>query len=96
MQKIDWCPSLEDTVFKALANKDRRKLLDELFKNNGQMLTQLCGCLDMTRQAATKHLKVLEKANLVTTVWKGREKLYYLNPMLLHESYRGWIGKADG
>jgi DNA-binding transcriptional ArsR family regulator len=84
-----------NAVFKALADESRRKLLDELHKNNGQTLTQLCKHLDMTRQAVTKHLVLLEAANLVATVWHGREKLHYLNPMPLHEIYERWIGKYE-
>src|SRR5215469_10265273 len=84
-----------DAVFKALADESRRKLLDELYQSNGQTLTQLCGHLDMTRQAVTKHLALLEAANLVATVWHGREKLHYLNPMPLHEIYERWIGKYE-
>lgn len=84
-----------DAVFKALADESRRKLLDELHKNNGQTLTQLCGHLDMSRQAVTKHLALLEAANLVATVWHGREKLHYLNPTPLHEIYERWIGKYE-
>ena len=84
-----------DAVFKALADESRRKLLDELHKNNGQTLTQLCGHLDMTRQAVAKHLALLEAANLVATVWRGREKLHYLNPVPLHEIYERWIGKYE-
>jgi DNA-binding transcriptional ArsR family regulator len=84
-----------DAVFKALADESRRKLLDVLHKNNGQTLTQLCGHLDMTRQAVTKHLALLEAANLVATVWRGREKLHYLNPVPLHEIYERWIGKYE-
>jgi DNA-binding transcriptional ArsR family regulator len=84
-----------DAVFKALADPGRRKLLDALHKKNGQALTELCRQLDMTRQAVTKHLRLLEKANLVTVVWQGREKLHYLNPVPLHEIYERWIGKYD-
>jgi DNA-binding transcriptional ArsR family regulator len=84
-----------DAVFKALADKSRRKLLDRLFAANGQTLTELCENLDMSRQAVTKHLVLLEKANLVATVWRGREKLHYLNPVPLHEIYERWIGKYD-
>jgi DNA-binding transcriptional ArsR family regulator len=84
-----------DAVFKALADESRRKLLDELHRNNGQTLTQLCGLLEMTRQAVTKHLVLLEEANLVATVWQGREKLHYLNPTPLHEIYERWIGKYE-
>jgi DNA-binding transcriptional ArsR family regulator len=84
-----------DAVFKALADESRRKLLDELHHNNGQTLTELCAHHDMTRQAVTKHLKLLESANLVATVWHGREKLHYLNPLPLHEIYERWIGKYE-
>jgi len=84
-----------DEVFKALADSSRRKLLDELHKNNGQSLSQLGELLDMTRQAVTKHLVILEEANLIATVWRGREKLHYLNPMPLHEIYGRWIGKYE-
>jgi DNA-binding transcriptional ArsR family regulator len=84
-----------DAVFKALADESRRKLLDVLHTSNGQTLTQLCGHLDMTRQAVTKHLALLEAANLIATVWHGREKLHYLNPMPLHEIYERWIFKFE-
>ena len=84
-----------DAVFNALADASRRKLLDELFKNNGQTLSELCEHLDMTRQAVTKHLGLLEEANLIATVWRGREKLHYLNPVPLHEIYERWIGKYE-
>ncbi len=84
-----------DAVFKALADKSRRKLLDELHQHNGQTLTELCGVLDMSRQAVTKHLILLEEANLVATTWRGREKLHFLNPVPLHEIYERWIGKYE-
>lgn len=84
-----------DSVFKALADSSRRKLLDELHKSNGQTLSELCEHLDMSRQAVTKHLALLEAANLVATVWRGREKLHYLNPAPLHEIYERWIGKYE-
>jgi DNA-binding transcriptional ArsR family regulator len=84
-----------DTIFKALADSSRRKLLDQLHANNGQTLSELCEHLDMTRQAVTKHLALLEAANLVVTVWRGREKLHYLNPAPLHEIYERWIGKYE-
>ena len=84
-----------DAVFKALADESRRKLLDELFKSNGQTLGELCEHLDMTRQAVTKHLLLLEAANLVAVVWRGREKLHYLNPVPLHEISERWIGKYE-
>jgi DNA-binding transcriptional ArsR family regulator len=84
-----------DAVFKALADPSRRRLLDVLRKENGQILSQLCEHLEMTRQAVTKHLLLLEKANLIAIVWRGREKLHYLNPMPLHEIYERWIGKYE-
>ena len=84
-----------DAVFKALADPGRRTLLDALHKNNGQTLTELCEHLDMTRQAVTKHLALLEAANLVVVIWRGREKLHYLNPAPLHEIYERWIGKYE-
>jgi DNA-binding transcriptional ArsR family regulator len=84
-----------DRVFKALADASRRKLLDQLHGNSGQTLTELCEHLDMTRQAVTKHLALLEAANLVATVWRGREKLHYLNPVPISEIYQRWIGKYE-
>ena len=84
-----------DTVFKALADRSRRKLLDRLFRKNGQTLNQLCVRLDMTRQAVTKHLALLERANLVSTVWQGREKLHYLNPVPIQEIADRWISKYE-
>ena len=84
-----------DAVFKALADESRRKLLDRLRMSNGQTLGELCEHLDMTRQAVTKHLLLLEAANLVVVVWRGREKLHYLNPVPLHEISERWIGKYE-
>ena len=84
-----------DKVFKALADPSRRKLLDQLHASNGQTLGELCEHLDMTRQAVTKHLALLEAANLVATVWRGREKLHYLNPLPIREIYERWIGKYE-
>jgi DNA-binding transcriptional ArsR family regulator len=84
-----------DKVFKALAASSRRQLLDRLRADNGQTLSQLCAGLAMTRQAVTKHLVVLEVANLVVTVWRGREKLHYLNPVPINEIYERWIGKYE-
>ncbi len=84
-----------DKVFKALADAGRRVLLDRLRAENGQTLGQLCAHLDMTRQAVTKHLAVLEEANLVAVVWRGREKLHYLNPVPIHEIAERWIGKFE-
>lgn len=84
-----------DAVFKALADESRRKLLDVLHRDNGQTLGELCGHLEMTRQAVTKHLLLLEDANLVVVVWRGREKLHYLNPVPLQEIHERWIGKYE-
>ena len=84
-----------DKVFKALADGSRRQLLDRLRAVNGQTLGQLCAHLDMTRQAVTKHLAVLEEANLVVVVWRGREKLHYLNPVPIHDIAERWIGKFE-
>jgi DNA-binding transcriptional ArsR family regulator len=84
-----------DAVFKALADPSRRELLDRLHQSNGQTLTGLCAHLEITRQAVTKHLRLLEEANLVVTVRHGREKLHYLNPVPLHELYERWIGKYE-
>lgn len=84
-----------DLVFKALAAPERRLLLDRLRAKNGRTLGQLCEHLDMTRQAVTKHLKVLEAATLVVTRWRGREKLHYLNPVPIHEISERWIGKYE-
>ena len=84
-----------DKVFKALGDPSRRKLLDQLHAHNGQTLSELCAHLDMTRQAVTKHLALLEAANLVVTVWHGREKLHYLNPVPMQEIYDRWINKYE-
>jgi len=84
-----------DKVFKALADASRRELLDRLRTENGQTLGQLCANLDMTRQAVTKHLALLEEANLVVVLWRGREKLHYLNPVPIHEIAERWIGKFE-
>src|SRR5437763_16797265 len=84
-----------DRVFKALADPTRRKLLDRLHAENGQTLRELCERLAMTRQAVTKHLVLLEDANLVATLKRGREKLHYLNPVPIHEIAQRWIGKFE-
>jgi DNA-binding transcriptional ArsR family regulator len=85
----------EDKVFKALADASRRSLLDRLFANNGQTLTELCRGLDMARQSVTQHLEVLEAANLVTILWQGREKHHYLNPFPVYQIYARWIRKFE-
>lgn len=84
-----------DDVFRALADPTRRKLLDLLYEQNGQTLGQLCEPLDMTRQSATQHLAILEAANLVSTVRRGREKLHFINPVPLHEVYERWVRKFE-
>jgi DNA-binding transcriptional ArsR family regulator len=84
-----------DEVFKALADPTRRRLLDRLFENNGQTLGQLCAELSMTRQAVTKHLKVLEGASLVAVVKSGREKLHYLNPVPIYDIAQRWVHKFE-
>ncbi|MEO6947925.1 MAG: metalloregulator ArsR/SmtB family transcription factor [Nitrobacter sp.] len=84
-----------DEVFKALADASRRSLLDRLHAENGQTLNELCDGLAMTRQAVTKHLAILEAANLVSTVKRGREKLHYLNPLPIHRIGERWIRKFE-
>ena len=84
-----------DEVFKALGDRTRRKLLDLLCAHNGQTLGQLCEHLDMARQSVTQHLGLLEAANLVSTVRRGREKLHFINPVPLHEVYERWVRKFE-
>jgi uncharacterized protein YndB with AHSA1/START domain/DNA-binding transcriptional ArsR family regulator len=85
----------EDAVFRALADPGRRRLLDSLNARNGQTLRELCGELDMARQSVSKHLAVLEEANLITTVRQGREKLHYLNAAPIREVADRWITHYD-
>ncbi|MCP4896154.1 MAG: helix-turn-helix transcriptional regulator [bacterium] len=82
-----------DRVFKALADATRRELLDRLYERPGQTLTELIADLGMRRQSATKHLAILESAELVSTRWRGREKLHYLNPLPIAEIGRRWIDR---
>lgn len=84
-----------DDVFKALADATRRELLDRLRAENGQTLSELCERMAMSRQAVSKHLAILEAADLVATVKRGREKLHYLNPVPIGEIYDRWIGKYE-
>jgi DNA-binding transcriptional ArsR family regulator len=84
-----------DVLFKALADPSRRKLLDLLHAHDGRTLSDLCEYLDMTRQGVTQHLDLLEAANLVTTLRRGREKLHFLNPVPLQEIYERWIAKFE-
>jgi DNA-binding transcriptional ArsR family regulator/uncharacterized protein YndB with AHSA1/START domain len=83
-------PHLDD-VFRALADPSRRRLLDSLNQRNGQTLRELCSGLEMARQSVSKHLAVLEAANLVTTVRRGREKHHYLNAAPINEIAERWI-----
>jgi DNA-binding transcriptional ArsR family regulator len=82
-----------DLVFKALADATRRSLLDELFEQDGQTLSALEARLPMTRFGVMKHLQVLERANLVTTRRRGREKLHFLNPVPIRLIYDRWVSK---
>jgi DNA-binding transcriptional ArsR family regulator len=84
-----------DAVFRALADPIRRRLLDSLHARNGQTLNELCEGQDITRQAITKHLTILEEANLVATLKRGREKLHYLNAVPIHEIADRWINKYE-
>ena len=84
-----------DLLFKALADPSRRKLLDLLHAHDGRTLNDVCEHLEMTRQGVTQHMGVLEAANLVVTVWRGREKLHFLNPVPLQEIYERWIAKFE-
>lgn len=85
----------DDAVFHALADASRRELLDRLHARNGQSLNELCEGLAMTRQAVTKHLTILEGANLVATARRGREKLHFLNPVPIHAIFERWIAKFE-
>ena len=82
-----------DRIFKAIAHDSRRKLIDLLNKRDGQSLGSLCEHLDMSRQAITKHLIILEAAKLVSTVRRGREKLHHLNPAPIRGTVRRWVEK---
>jgi DNA-binding transcriptional ArsR family regulator len=84
-----------DLVFRALADPSRRRLLDLLHAKNGQTLGELCGELDMTRQAVTKHLGILEEASLVVAQKRGREKVHYINPVPINDIADRWIGKFE-
>jgi DNA-binding transcriptional ArsR family regulator len=83
----------EDDVFRALADASRRTLLDRLQRRNGQTLNELCAGLDMTRQAVTKHLSILEGANLIAVQRQGREKLHFINPVPINDIAERWISK---
>jgi DNA-binding transcriptional ArsR family regulator len=82
-----------DLIFKALADPSRRALLDQLHQANGQTLNQLCRHLRMTRQGVTKHLGILVEAGLIVPLWRGREKLHFINPAPLKQIGERWIDK---
>jgi DNA-binding transcriptional ArsR family regulator len=84
-----------DAVFRALADATRRRLLDRLRVRNGQTLGELCEHADMTRQALSKHLAILEAANLIVAEKRGRERLHYLNPVPINDIAERWIGKFE-
>ena len=84
-----------EKVFRALADPSRRMLLDRLFNTGGQTLSALAADMPMSRQAVTKHLAILEAANLVSVHWQGREKLHYLNPVPIGEIVHRWVGKFE-
>jgi len=83
----------EDEVFRALADASRRTLLDRLHRRNGQTLNELCEGLDMSRQAVTKHLSILEGANLIAVQRQGREKLHFINPVPINDIAERWLAK---
>jgi len=95
MAAYDSSAHSEDDVFRALADPSRRKLLDSLNARNGQTLNELCAGLEMARQSVSKHLDILEAANLVTTLRRGREKLHFLNPAPISEIGERWIRRYD-
>lgn len=95
MESMTTSPMDVDKVFKALGDPTRVKVLDLLHERNGQSLNELCEHLAMSRQSATQHIGVLEAANLVTAVWRGREKLHFINPVPLHEVYERWVRKFE-
>ena len=84
-----------DLIFKAFADATRRSLLDRLHFRNGQTLGELCEEMEMSRQAVSKHLAILEEAALVIVIWQGREKLHYLNPLPIQEVYDRWFAKYE-
>ncbi|MCH7893437.1 MAG: helix-turn-helix transcriptional regulator [Proteobacteria bacterium] len=82
-----------DQIFKALANRSRREIMDRLFAREGQTLNELCENASFSRQAVSKHLQILEDAGLIVIHWSGREKHHYLNPMPVHEISERWLKK---
>lgn len=84
-----------EKIFRALASRHRLKVLDALYEKSGQNLTDLCATGRMTRQAMSRHITVLESTGLVVARWEGREKLHYLNPVLLRQIHDRWLRKFD-
>lgn len=84
-----------DKIFSALADKSRRYLLDLLYEKNGQSLSELSSRIEMSRQAVSKHLLILENADIVVPIWRGREKIHYINPVPLRLISLRWINKFD-
>jgi DNA-binding transcriptional ArsR family regulator len=85
----------DDAVFRALADRSRRQLLDRLHRKAGQTLGGLCQGMKMSRQAVTKHLGILEEANLVSWKREGRERLHFINPVPINEIAERWISKFE-
>ena len=83
----------DDDVFRALADASRRTLLDRLHRRSGQTLGELCAGLEMSRQAVTKHLSILENANLISVQRQGREKLHFINPVPINDIAERWLNK---
>lgn len=84
-----------DLVFEALADEHRRLILDRLRRRNGQTLTELCEKQEISRQAVTKHVKILEEANLILAQRRGRERLHFLNPVPIHAVAMRWLKQFD-
>jgi uncharacterized protein YndB with AHSA1/START domain/DNA-binding transcriptional ArsR family regulator len=84
---------VDEAAFRALSHPARREILDRLFDQDGQTLSQIEGRFDMTRFGVMKHLRVLEAAGLIVTRKVGREKLHYLNPVPIRAIHDRWIGK---
>ncbi len=82
-----------DLVFKALADRNRRKLLDKLNDRQGQTMTELCAGMEIKRQSVARHLSILEQAGLVAVEWRGREKFHFLNPVPITQINHRWIDK---
>lgn len=84
-----------DVVFEALADDHRRQILDRLRQRNGQTLSELCDGQEISRQAVTKHVRILEGANLVQSRKRGRQRLHFLNPVPIHAVAMRWLRQFD-